>query len=65
MARILATETLYRVADRTIQVYGGHGLDKVQPIEKIFRLARSMTVYEGTSVINKLTIAEELGLPME
>lgn len=65
MAKILATETLYRVADRTIQVFGGHGLDKALPVEKIYRLARAMTVYEGTTEINKLTIAKELGLPMD
>lgn len=63
MAKILATETLYRVADRAIQVLGGSGLDKELPEEKIFRLARSMRVYEGTSEIQKLTIAKELGLP--
>lgn len=63
MAKILATETLYRVADRTIQVMGGNGLDKELPVEKIFRLARAMRVYEGTTEIQKLTIAKELGLP--
>ena len=63
MAKILATETLYRVADRTIQVLGGNGLDKALPFEKIFRLARTMRVYEGTTEIQKLTIAKELGLP--
>ena len=63
MAKLLATETLYRVADRSIQVLGGSGLDKELPEEKIFRLARAMRVYEGTSEIQKLTIAKELGLP--
>ena len=63
MAKVLATETLLRTADRAMQIHGGHGLNKAQPIEKLFRLARSMTVYEGTSEINKLTIAKEMGLP--
>ena len=63
MAKVLATETLLRTADRAMQIHGGHGLNKTLPIEKIFRLARSMTVYEGTSEINKITIAKELGLP--
>ena len=63
MAKVLATETLLRTADRAMQIHGGHGLNKTLPIEKIFRLARSMTVYEGTSEINKLTIAKEMGLP--
>jgi acyl-CoA dehydrogenase len=63
MAKILGTETLYRVADRMIQVLGGNGIDKALPIEKIFRLARSMRIYEGTTEIHKLTIAKELGLP--
>jgi len=63
MAKILATETLYRVADRAVQVLGGNGLDKELPEESIFRLARAMRVYEGTSEIQKITIARELGLP--
>lgn len=63
MAKILATEMLYRVADRVIQVNGGNGLDKELPEESIFRLARSMRIYEGTTEIQKLTIARELGLP--
>jgi alkylation response protein AidB-like acyl-CoA dehydrogenase len=63
MAKILATETLYRVADRAIQINGGNGLDKELPEESIFRLARSMRIYEGTTEIQKLTIAGELGLP--
>lgn len=63
IAKILATETLYRVADRAIQVLGGNGIDKELPEESIFRLARSMRIYEGTDEIQKLTIARELGLP--
>lgn len=64
MAKVLATATLLRVADRTMQIHGGPGLNKARSIEKIYRLARSMTVYEGTTEINKVTIAKELGLPM-
>lgn len=63
MAKILATETLFRVADRAVQVLGGNGVDKALPEERIFRLARTMRVYEGTSEIQKITIAKELGLP--
>lgn len=63
MAKILGTETLFRVADRVIQVMGGNGIDKALPIEKIFRLARAMRVYEGTTEIQKLTIAKDIGLP--
>jgi len=63
MAKILGTETLFRVADRMIQVMGGNGIDKALPIEKIFRLARAMRVYEGTTEIQKITIAKDIGLP--
>ena len=42
MAKILATETLFRVADRAVQVLGGNGVDKELPEERIFRLARTM-----------------------
>ena len=46
-----------------IQVMGGNGIDKALPIEKIFRLARAMRVYEGTTEIQKITIAKDIGLP--
>lgn len=64
MAKVLATEMLYRVADRAMQVHGGIGLTQEMPEARIFCLARSMRVYEGTTEIQKRMIARELDLPL-
>lgn len=55
-------EALYRVADRAVQIYGAHGLMKEAGIEKIFRIARNLRIPGGTDEIQRVNIAEALGL---
>ncbi|MHB8584275.1 MAG: acyl-CoA dehydrogenase family protein [Thermoplasmatota archaeon] len=62
MLKLYATESLFRIADRAIQVHGGNGLMRELPLEKIFRFARVLRIPEGTSEIQRWTIAKELGL---
>ena len=56
------TERAYQVADRCLQVFGGTGLLKDGPIERILRWLRMYRVVEGASEIQKLVIARFLGL---
>jgi len=51
---------LGRVADLSLQVHGGMGYMKEFPIERIYRDARVVRIYEGTSEIQKIVIAREL-----
>jgi acyl-CoA dehydrogenase len=44
-------------------VYGGYGFIKDYPVEKLFRDAKIMQLYEGTSQIQRLVIARETLLP--
>ncbi len=62
MAKWFATQTLFKLADRAIQVHGGMGVMKELPIERIFRFARVLRIVEGTDEIQKETIAKALGL---
>lgn len=62
MAKWFATNMLFRLADRAVQVFGGMGLMRELPIERIFRLARVLRIVEGTDEIQKETIAKGLGL---
>jgi acyl-CoA dehydrogenase len=62
MVKVFCTEMLFRVADRAIQVHGGSGLMKELGIEKAFRFARLLRIPEGTSEIQRWTIAKTLGL---
>ncbi len=62
MAKWYATNMLYRLADRAVQIHGGMGVMKELPIERIFRFARVLRIVEGTDEIQKETIAKSLEL---
>jgi acyl-CoA dehydrogenase len=58
--KYFATEALGRIADRVLQIHGGYGYIKEYPVERLFRDARLLRIYEGTSQIQQLIIAREL-----
>jgi acyl-CoA dehydrogenase len=60
MAKVAATEAASRVVDRCVQVMGRWGLVAGSPIERYYRQARPMRVYEGASEVLKLGIAQTL-----
>jgi acyl-CoA dehydrogenase len=62
-AKRFAADTAMKVATDAIQVYGGYGFIKDYPVEKLFRDAKIMQLYEGTSQIQRLVIARETLLP--
>ena len=59
-AKLYATETASRVADRAIQVFGGMGYMVDNLAERYFRDLRVYRLYEGTSEIQRLVIARDL-----
>lgn len=59
-AKYFATEALWRIADRVMQIHSGYGYIKEYPIERLFRDARLLRIYEGTSQIQQLIIAKEM-----
>jgi hypothetical protein len=59
-AKLFASETCGRVADRCVQIYGGAGYLAEYPAERFFRDARILRIYEGTSQIMQLQIAKHL-----
>jgi acyl-CoA dehydrogenase len=60
MAKYWITDTLGRVADRCLQLFGGYGYMDEYPISRIYRDARVMRIYAGTNEIMKLLIARSL-----
>ncbi len=56
------TEMVNRVADRAVQIFGGMGLLAEGPVERIFRYVRMLRIVEGTSEIQRMIIARNLGL---
>lgn len=65
MAKLVATEMAGRVADRAIQTFGGSGYMVETGIERWSRILRSMRIYEGSSEILKVTLAQQIGLPQD
>lgn len=59
-AKYFSSEMLCRVADRVLQIYGGSGYIADYPIERMYRDARLLRIYEGTSQILQLMIARRL-----
>jgi alkylation response protein AidB-like acyl-CoA dehydrogenase len=55
-AKLFASEAAVKAANLTIQVLGGYGYIDEYPAQKLMRDARVMTLYEGTSQIQKLLI---------
>jgi len=60
MAKLFASEAAKRAADQALQVHGGYGYSREYPIERIYRDARVLTIYEGTSEIQRMVIARQL-----
>jgi len=60
MAKLFASEAANRAAYEALQIHGGYGYSKEFPIEQVYRDARVLTIYEGTSEIQRLIIARHL-----
>ncbi len=57
MAKFYATEAASRVVDQGLQIHGGIGVIQGSPVERLYREIRALRIYEGTSEIQELIIA--------
>ncbi len=64
IAKLHATETLGRVTDNCLQIFGGMGLMDELPIERFWRDARVERIWEGTSEIQRHIISRSLLRPL-
>ena len=60
MAKLFASEMVNSVTAKALQVHGGYGYTKEYPVERLYRDARVFTIYEGTSEIQRVVIANHL-----
>ena len=60
MAKLFAAETAMSVTTKAIQVHGGVGYTRDYPVERYFRDAKITEIYEGTSEMQRMTIAKQL-----
>ena len=62
MAKLFASEMATRVAHKALQIHGGYGFSKEFPLERFYRDARIFEIFQGTSEVNRVIIAGQLGL---
>ncbi|SET37903.1 butyryl-CoA dehydrogenase [Salinibacillus kushneri] len=60
-AKLFATETAFRAANQAIQIHGGYGYMREFEVERYLRDAKLLEIGEGTSEIQRLVIARQLG----
>ncbi|AXF55152.1 acyl-CoA dehydrogenase family protein [Salicibibacter kimchii] len=60
MAKLFATETYNKVADKAVQIHGGMGYMAEYPAERFYRDARITKIYEGTNEIQRLIISKNM-----
>ncbi len=58
MAKLVASETAVYVTDEAIQILGGNGYTRDYPVERMHRDAKIFTIFEGTSEIQRLVMAQ-------
>lgn len=61
MAKLFASEAAEKICSSAIQVLGGYGYLKDYDLERIYRDVRIAQIYEGTSDIQRIVIAREIG----
>ncbi|WP_241711487.1 acyl-CoA dehydrogenase family protein [Sulfoacidibacillus ferrooxidans] len=61
MAKLFASEICMRAADQAVQIHGGAGYVQDFPVERIMRDAKLMEIGEGTSEVQRLVIARQIG----
>jgi butyryl-CoA dehydrogenase/short/branched chain acyl-CoA dehydrogenase len=60
MAKLISSQTAERAASMAIEFCGGVGFTKEYPLEKFYRDAKIGQIYEGTSNMQRMTIAKQL-----
>ena len=60
MAKLVASETCGKVVDAMLQLHGGNGYSQDYEIERLYRDARVMRIFEGTSEIQREVIARDI-----
>ena len=62
MAKLFAAEAASDVTRRAVQLFGGYGYTREYPVERMMRDAKITEIYEGTSEVQRMVIAANLGV---
>lgn len=60
MTKVISSEGIWRVIDRSVQVLGGHGVTGETIVERIFRDARGFRIYDGPNEVHRMSLAKKI-----
>lgn len=60
IAKCYGADSVVRCATDAVQIFGGYGYTREYPVEKIYRDAKLMQIYEGTSQVQRMVIAKNI-----
>jgi acyl-CoA dehydrogenase len=60
IAKVAVSESLFRIADRCVQVLGGIGVTDDTPVHQIFRDIRAFRIYDGPSEVHRWSLAKRI-----
>jgi acyl-CoA dehydrogenase len=60
MAKVAVSESLFRVADRCVQIMGGTGVSGDTIVEQVFREIRAFRIYDGPTEVHKWSLAKKI-----
>ncbi|MNP31298.1 (R)-benzylsuccinyl-CoA dehydrogenase [compost metagenome] len=60
MAKVISSEAIWRVIDRSVQALGGQGVTSESIVERIFRDARAFRIYDGPNEVHRMSLARQI-----
>jgi acyl-CoA dehydrogenase len=60
MAKVAVAESLFRTADRCVQIMGGTGVSQDTIVEQVFREVRAFRIYDGATEVHKWSLANKI-----
>ena len=60
MAKVIASEAVWRIVDRCVQIMGGQGVTGESLVERIFRETRAFRIYDGPSEVHRWSLAQRI-----
>ncbi len=60
MVKLFSSEAMVEIADKALQIHGGMGFSRELPLERFYRDARILKIFEGTNEIQKLIISRHV-----
>ena len=60
MVKVISSEGIWRVIDRSVQVLGGQGVTSEAIVDRIFRDARGFRIYDGPNEVHRMSLAKKI-----